>query len=493
MSLISSIATIATAGAGGSETFWASSVRVRSTVTNGEAPSGFTFHAEHESTGTIMQFMHSNSLASSESNKEAFIIARDPVDGSIIAQKETSQNGASHSFNMFGTPFYNPDMDQVYVSVSNWYDPTSGQSRQGYLGVNEDATNGLTLAFADSDSSNGNGDFFVCYSGNELRTYQYNPNTQSFPNPAGVRRKTNNASARSIWTERGSNDVYISSYYSGGNRLAKTTVGLTSLPNFAAVRELPTNSTSNIVNDFSNYEQCTDSSYLYLWCFNSAPNPDQMELYQVTKSNLATYNALKWIPNTASFSVQHRDYGSICCVDGYVYFSSPIIYRGTGEGYNSVMYAIYQINPSTLQPVAARGIRCDGGAREYIDGQPGMITHNAEETCLYLSFSHAHINSRGADSHKLLKLPLDLSSLPAQTISGGSTHGNIQIWDFLSTSTGATLPVESELFSGLSTSSGSTYSRTHDYESIDTTSAGTEANRTSVTSSLLSDLDTITV
>lgn len=494
MSLISSIATIATAGAGGSETFWASSVRVRSTVTSGQAPNGFTFHAENESDGTIMQFMHSNSLASAENLAEAFIIARDPVDGSIQAQKEISQNGTQHKFQRYGFPFYNPSEQVVFVGAQEWWDPVEENNRNGYLPVSTDCSNGQLIAFGSDRATNGDGSFIIAYRDNKLATYAYDASTDNVPYPAGRERVLADTGSRSIMSERGSNVYYLSAYYANGNRIVKTTVNQTNLPSLSEVKQLPPTGTSNVESSFSNPEQCVDSSSFYLWCYNTQPNPDEMQFFQIAKSNLSAYKQLRWTLKSGGLAVQHRPYGSICCANGYVYFSSPIIYRGTGESYDSVMYAIYQIDSSTFQPVAAIGVRCDGGAREYIDSNPGSITRNAEETCLYLSFSHADINSRGADSHKLLKLPLDLSSLGAQSIYGGSTHGNIQIWDFLSTSTGATLPVESEIFASAPyLQTGTTYARTVTYESEVDSNAPQEATRTAVNSSLLTDLDPITI
>ena len=374
MSLISRIAAIATtAAAGGSDTFWYSSLRVTTSLQSGEAPSGFTCHAENESDGTIMQFFHSNALASASNFHEAFIIARDPVDGSIQTQKETSQNGTNHKFDRNGIPFYNPSEQIVFAGVDEWWDPLSGRdgrSASGYLPVDTSCATGETITYGSDRSTNGNGSFIVAYRSDKISTYAYNASTDTVPNPAGVERKTDNLSARGIWSERGSNDIYTSAFIAGGHRVMKSTVGATSLSDFSYVKELPAVTTSNIHNLFSNFEQCTDSTSMYLWCYNADPNPDEMQFFQMPKSNLSIYKQLRWRPKTGGFNgvaVQHRPFGSICCADGYVYFGSPIIYRGTGEGYNSVMYAIYQINPSTFQPVAAIGVRCDGGASENFD------------------------------------------------------------------------------------------------------------------------------
>lgn len=490
MSLISKVAAIATAGAAGGETFWASSVRVTTTTVENSS-SAYLTHGEHESDGTIMQFFHTNAGMPVENRFQAFLVARDPVDGSIQTQKKTNDQDEDHKLSQnSGAPFYNPSIGTMFLGVQSWYDPTgNGSNRNGYLPVDTDCTYGETIAYGDDNTSNGNGDFIISYRGDKLVTFEYDLSTDTVPFPAGRERKTNNVSGVGIWTERGSSDIYLTGYISGGNRLMKSTVGVTSLPDFSYVRELPTGTTAELRNKYSNFEQCTDSTSMYIWSRN---NQQKIEFYQVPKSNLSTWKRLLW-PVPSGLSAQHRSYCSICCADGFVYFSSPIIYRGTGESYNSVMYAIYQINPSTFAPVAAIGVRCNGGALEKYDSNPGTITRNAEETCLYLSFIHSHEARQGGESHKLLKLPLDLSSLPAQNISGGSTHGTIQIWDFLSTSTGSTLPVESEIFgSAPASSSGNMYTRTVEYESIQNSNSPQEANVSPVSASLISDLDPIT-
>lgn len=497
MSLISSIATIATAGAAGGETFWASSVRVTTSTVSGQAANAYALHGEHEGDGTIMQFFDTNADMPVEGRKQAFIIARNPVDGSIITQKKTNNEDEENKFSAYcGAAFYNPDADKVFVGCTAWFDPSgNGSNRNGYLPVDSDCTYGETIAHGDDRTTNGNGSYLRSYRGDKLITIEYIASTDTVPYPAGKERKTNNVGADNIWVERGSNDVFMSGSSNNENRLMKTSATLTSLSDLSYVKSIPPLLAQPLRNYFSNFEQCLDSSYLYGWVRANQPNPDEVQLYQIPRSNISTYKSLRWRPYNSfnGQAVYHRSYCSICVADGYIYFSSPILYRGIGEGFNSIMYAIHQIDPSTLQPVAAIGIRCNHGELQKADSNPCMITRNAEETCLYLSFSSITSN-RGSDRHKLLKIPLDLSSIPAQNISGGSTHGTIQIWDFLSTSTGATLPVQSELFESVTNSTGNHYNRTvTDYENTQDSNVSQEANESTVTSSLLTDLDPITI
>ena len=69
MSLISSIATIATAGAGGAETFWASSTRITQTTVSGQSMQDKTSSAcQFGAGGEIILCISSNAEGASETS-----------------------------------------------------------------------------------------------------------------------------------------------------------------------------------------------------------------------------------------------------------------------------------------------------------------------------------------------------------------------------------------------------------------------------------------
>jgi len=195
--------------------------------------------------------------------------------------------------------------------------------------------------------------------------------------------------------------------------------------------------------------------------------------------------------NGQSVSV-YIDYPSMVYADGYLYASVGVRFRVVGESFDSVMYPIFKLDPANFQIVDSLGVKATGGA-EFIFNAPPMLGVNAEETCLYHSFIHTKVNNRGGDSHKLLKLPLDFSTLPAQTLSQGSTHDNIEIWDFNSGTTGGSLPVFSELFQSMTYTSGSLSSVGYRQEDTGDTNLGIEDGEGTVTTSLINSVSPITV
>jgi len=73
MSLLSTVVTIATAGAAGGETFWGSSVRITTSLTSGQAVDRiFNNAAEFGSGGNIVQAISSNALASAEGDGRGY-------------------------------------------------------------------------------------------------------------------------------------------------------------------------------------------------------------------------------------------------------------------------------------------------------------------------------------------------------------------------------------------------------------------------------------
>ena len=132
---------------------------------------------------------------------------------------------------------------------------------------------------------------------------------------------------------------------------------------------------------------------------------------------------------------------------------------------------------------------------QYINANSGHLESNAEDTCIYLTYMHSKIDNRGGESSKVLKLPIDLSAIPDQTLSFNSTHDNIRIWDFSNTSTGGAYPVFSELFQTPGPSyvgPNATYSRSVSIDTPQTQTAVKFTGNSAVSRTLLSQVVPIT-
>lgn len=501
MSLISTVVTIATAGAAGGETFWGSSVRITTSLTSGQAVNRiFNNAAEFGSGGNIVQAISSNALASAEGDGRGYVITRSPVDGSIVTQRHAFENNEDLSFNQQQVLFYHPDMDACFLRAREWWDPTNNQARNGGIQIDGDGTtvtkllDGFTQRMAP-----GNGEFFIRYDSNEFTTYPYDSTTHTSTLNGGRRERTQPPSTGddtgfAIWMNHGSNQVITGVRRDDGSFKAGfwkyNSVSVTSIPTPSAVRVI-TAETSTISNDYCDRANTSDGDTVYGWRATGG----KLNLFQVYGSSLTAYRKTQFTVqssyNGQSVSV-YIDYPSMVYADGYLYASVGVRFRVVGESNDSVMYPIFKLDPTNFQVVDALGVKATGGA-EYIFGMPPMLGVNAEKTCLYHTFIHTKVNSRGGDSHKLLKLPLDFSTLPAQTLSQGSTHDNIELWDFNSGTTGGSLPVFSELFQSMTYTSGSTTSEGYRQETQGDTNLGIEDGEGTVTTSLINSVSPITV
>lgn len=501
MSLISTVVTIATAGAAGGETFWGSSVRITTSLTSGQAVDRiFNNAAEFGSGGNIVQAISSNALASAEGDGRGYVITRSPVDGSIVTQRHAFENNEDLSFEQQQVLFYHPDMDACFLRAREWWDPTNNQARNGGIQINGDGTtvpkllDGFTQRMAP-----GNGEFFIRYDSNEFTTYPYDSTTHTSTSNGGRRERTQppttgDDNGFAIWMNHGSNQVITGVRRDDGNFSAAFwkygSVSVTSIPTPSTVREL-TSETSTISNDYCDRAHTSSGDTVYGWRATGG----KLNLFQVYGSSLSAFRKTQFTTqssyNGQSVSV-YIDYPSMVYADGYLYASVGVRFRVVGESFDSVMYPIFKLDPSNFQIVDSLGVKATGGA-EFIFNAPPMLGVNAEETCLYHTFIHTKVNSRGGDSHKLLKLPLDFSTLPAQTLSQGSTHDNIELWDFNSSTTGGALPVFSELFQSMTYTSGSLSSVGYRQEDTGNTNLGIEDGEGTVTTSLINSVSPITV
>ena len=170
----------------------------------------------------------------------------------------------------------------------------------------------------------------------------------------------------------------------------------------------------------------------------------------VLRANTSAYNGV--VPNL-------RQSGNSMVLAGEkFYFTAQIIFRKSGTSYNYQATVLFQVNKSTFQIEAAIAFATIGGV-EYVNDCVSMVTTNAEQTALYVTQTSSITNSRGTEKHRLLKLPLDLTTLtlPQQLIPSG--QGIIWMWDFFSQTTGGAYPVYTELLQGPTYQSLITYSR----------------------------------
>ena len=501
MSLISSIATIATAGAAGGESYWATSIRITTSLTSGQAPDRlFSNAAEFGEGGNILQVISSNALASAENQARTYFITRSPVDGSIVTQKHAFENNKNLQMRDQQALFYHPNMDACFASAYEWWDPVSGQNRNGLIQIDPDGSTVTTLQDGFSQRmAPGNGDFFIRYDNNEFQCYPYDAVNHVSTSNGGTRRKTQppttgDDTGQAIWMNDGSNQVITGVRRDDGNFSAAFwkygSVSVTSIPTPSTVREL-TSETSGISNDFCDRAHTSSGDTVYGWRATGG----KLNLFQVYGSSLSAFRKAQFTTqssyNGQSISV-YIDYPSMVYASGYLYASVGIRFRVVGESNDSVMYPIFKIDPSNFQVVDALGVKATGGA-EFLYNRPPMLSVNETDTSLFHTFMHAKVNSRGADSHKLLKLPLDFSTIPAQTLNGGSSHDNIVIWDFYSGTTGGSLPVFSELFQSMTYTSGSLSSVGYRQEAASSTNMISDAAEGSVNTSLSSVVLPLTV
>ena len=500
MSLISKVAAIATAGAAAGETFWGSSVRITTSLTSGQAMDRlFNNAAEFGDGGNIVQAISSNALASSEGDGRAYILTRNPVDGSLVTERHVLENNREISFNTQQVLFYHPDFDACFARARSWWDPTGNQERGAGIQIDSDGTtvNKMLNGFANR-AAPGNGSFFLHYNGNGFQTYPYNSTTHTSTTNGGREERTQPQSSGddtgyAIWMNHGSSQVIAGVLRDDGSFKAGfwkyNSVSLTSIPTPSAVRTI--SGEFYVSNDYCDRAHTSDGNTVYGWRGTSGA----LRVFQVYGSSLSSYKRMLFDPKS-SYNGQNinlfEDYPSMVYSGGYLYCSVGVRFRVSGESYDSVMYPIFKIDPSNFQVVDALGVKATGGA-EYVYNQPPMLGTNAKETCLYHCFIHGKVDSRGADSHKLLKLPLDFSTLPAQTLSGNSSHDSIELWDFNSSTTGQSLPVFSELFDTMSYTSGSTSSEGYRQETQSNRNYTMEDAETSSTTSLTEQTYSITV
>lgn len=503
MSLISTVATIATAGAAGGETFWGSSVRITTSLTSGQAPGRFFNNAaEFGSGGNIVQAISSNALSLSEGDAASYIILRDPVDGSISSTRhaEPDSSNRAYEFAQEQVIFYHPDMDACFLRARQWYDSSGNTSRVGGIQIDSDGT--IVAKVLDGFRNRtvpGNGEFFVCGNSNQIECYPYDSTNHTSTLNGGDRRRTQPTSTGddthfALWVNTGSSQVITGVRRDDGSFKMGFwkygSIAVDSIPNPSAVRTISAE-TSTLTNDYCDRTHSSSGDTVYGWRATGG----KLNLFQVYGSSLTAYRKTQFTTqssyNGQSVSV-YIDYPSMVYAGGYLYASVGVRFRVVGDSNDSVMYPIFKLDPSNFQIVDSLGVMATGGA-EFVFNTPPMLGVNAEETCLYHTFIHSKVNSRGGDSHKLLKLPLDFSTIPEQTISASSSHDSIELWDFNSGTTGGSLPVFSELFQSMTYTSGSTSSEGYRNEDQGSTNLIIENGDGTVTTTLSSSVSPITV
>jgi hypothetical protein len=498
VSLISKVAAIATAGAAGGETFWASSLRLTTTTVSGESFGDSTNSAcQYGEGGDIIQCITSNAEGNAENHYTAYIARLSPVDGSLVGSKkytEDTPSNRNHKFRSRVPAFYHPSMNKVVASTTYWWNAsTNAVVEQGAAIINTSNTLDTLLNGVFDNAAAGNGNYLVSYYTDTYRMHKYDPSTGSVS--SGQSRKTDDITAFSLWSSTNNSGMVIcGKYLNQSQRLIKVSQSTSGFGGAAATRDHPALTSSQpLENDHSNKSKLLDSNG-YVYGYANVSN--KAYIYQIYNSSLDTYKEIRHV-NKSSYNsqsiTQRAYYTSLIVVGDSLYQCTPIIFRKVGDSFNSVMYAIFQISTSTFQVTAGIGVMSDAG-QEYVDSVPGCLESNVEETCLYLSYVHSKINSRGGESCKVLKLPLDLSLITNQNLSFNTTHDDIYIWNFWSGSTGGAYPVYSELFNTITYNGPSaTYSRT---VSIDTQADNTPSKVNSNTPgsvSFLSGTSEITV
>ena len=444
MSLISSIATIATAGAGGAETFWASSMRITTTTVSGQSMQDKTSSAcQFGAGGDIIVCISSNAEGNVETHHNAYIARLDPTDGSLIATSRYSQstNNEQHRFRADSPVFYHPTMNKCIARVNKWW---SGSStlEEAVVVINTSNTVDTVLNIVMDNPAAGNGNYIVSYVNNEHSIKFYNPSTGAVS--AGQKVPTDDMIAFSLWASSDSDSMVLAGRHNNqSQRLVKISQSSSGFGGATATRDSPTlGNNQPLSNDYSNKSKLFSPSGVYGYA-----DRNSMFVYEV-------YSSLS-LERTMQFGTRSSYNGqgistqsgliSMVVAGGSLYVCVPVIFRKVGDPQNSCLYAIFQINPSTFQVTNSLAVMSDAGA-EFVNSNSGSLESNAEETCIYLTYLHSKINNRGGESTKVLKLPLDLSAIPDQTLSFNSTHDNIRIWEFSNTSTGGAYPVFGELF-----------------------------------------------
>jgi hypothetical protein len=501
MSLISSIAAIATAGASAGETFWGSSVRISTSTTTGSLDRFFNNAAEFGEGGNIVQAISSNALSDSETEARSYVILRDPVDGSISSTRHAFQNEEGLEFLQQQVLFYHPDMDACFARARQWWDSTGNTSRVGGIQIDSDGTTVAKVLdnFRDRTAP-GNGEFFIGVRNNEIECYPYDSTNHTSTIDGGDRRRTQPTSTGddthyAIWVNNGSSQVITGVRRDDGDFKMGFwkygSVAVNSIPNPSAVRTISAED-STLTNDYCDRAHSSSGNT----CYGFRATGGKLNLFQIYNSSLTAYRKSQFTVQSSYNSQSVTVYINKCSMvyaGGYLYATFGVRFRVSGESNDSVMYPIFKFDPSNFQIVDALGIKATGGAEYVLDVAP-MLGVNAAETCLYHCFVHSSESSRGGDSHKLLKLPLDFSTVPAQTLTGNFYHDSIELWDFNSSTTGGSLPVFSELFQSMAYTSGSTSSEGYRNEDQGSTNLiienGNGTSATSVGSAILSSITT---
>lgn len=454
-------ALIATAG-GGSETYWASSVRITTTLVGGQAIGDATNTAcQFGAGGEIIQCISSNSEGNAETHFSAYIVRLDPTDGSLIGTKryrETASGNKSHRFRQDCPAFYHPTMGKVIARIREWWDG-SANFEEGAAVINSGGTTDTVLNNVKDNPTAGDGNYLVCYVNDDATMSFYNPSTGAVS--AGEEQQYASITAFSLWTYPDSSALVLSGRYSSSSqRIIKISQSSSGFGAITSVRDLPPLSSSTAFdNNNSNRSKLMDSSGT-IYGFSEFSS---CTFFQVYGTSLENYKQIKYQSQSSynSIGVSTKVYrSSMVLVGDSVYQSIPIIFRKVGDSQNSVMYPIFQISTSTFQVTACLGVMSDAGA-EYADSYAGVLESNAEETCLYFAYIHNFDQSRGGESDKVLKLPLDLTTIPNQNLNFNSTHDDIYLWDFWSATTGGAYPVYSELLQTITyTGATATTSRT---------------------------------
>lgn len=478
-------ALIATAGATVSETYWASSVRITTTTVSGESIGDATNSAcQFGEGGNIIQCISSNSEGAAEGDFAAYIVRLDPTDGSLIGTERYLETGEDHWFRQDCPAFYHPTMDKVIIRIRGWWDG-SANFENGVAVINTSGTTDTVLSNVDDNPTAGDGNYLVCFVNDQATMSFYNPSTGAVS--AGEEQPYDDMTAFSVWASTDSSAMVISGRYPTNiQRIIKISQSTSGFGGDTAVRDLPGPTSQALDNNNSTRSKLMDSSGT-IYGFSTW---NYTTLFQVYGTSLENYKQIQYTTqssyNLLGVSTK-TNRSSMVLVGDSVYQSVPVIFRKVGDSYNSVMYPIFQISTSTFQVTACLGVMSDAGA-EYADSYSGVLESNAEETCLYLSYIHTKINNRGGESDKVLKLPLDLTTIPNQNLNFNSTHDDIYIWDFWDTTTGGAYPVYSELFQAISYQGETgTYARTIVEGTPTTTTPVKETGNSPVSRTLLAE------
>lgn len=459
MSLISSIATIATAGAAGGESYWLSSLyRTNAAIAGESLNDQANLVCEHGGTGNIFQFISSNNGSSGQGRLDSYIIKIDPSDGSILNQELYSSSASNHEFRSYLGVSYSQSMQRIVIPMNSWRDGVGSEKGLGFVG-----DDGEIEAFF-KDYTNycvpGNGNFVLQHDANRVDLHNYNPSTET--TSGTVRKVIDDHSARAIWTDQTTNTIVTSSSRDNNTpaRLNKFTYNSSTLFTAASTtRDVHWVGSTRWHNDHCDRTKLMDGNTVYGY---GGPYSNQIFINQINGAALDTAKGIVLQANTSAYNgvvPNLRQSGNSMVLAGEkFYFTAQIIFRKSGTSYNYQATVLFQVNKSTFQIEAAIAFATIGGV-EYVNDCVSMVTTNAEQTALYVTQTSSITNSRGTEKHRLLKLPLDLTTLtlPQQLIPSG--QGIIWMWDFFSQTTGGAYPVYTELLQGPTYQSLITYSR----------------------------------